>query len=93
LQTTSPSGFLNNFNLKILSNFLGSVHNLKDSGYVIFTKIVVFERQLSQFPLRVQRKEKQCFLKKKLLHLGYFSISVKYKAILYTPHSFLCKPF
>ncbi|WP_207727528.1 hypothetical protein, partial [Anaerotignum lactatifermentans] len=29
----------------------------------------------------------------KLLHLGYFSISVKYKAILYTPHSFLCKPF
>ncbi|WP_418434569.1 hypothetical protein, partial [Anaerotignum lactatifermentans] len=26
LQTTSPSGFLNNFNLKILSNFLGAVH-------------------------------------------------------------------
>lgn len=38
-------------------------------------------------------KEKQCFLKKKLLHFGYFSISVKYKVILYTPHSFLCKPF
>ncbi|WP_207728174.1 hypothetical protein, partial [Anaerotignum lactatifermentans] len=35
LQTTSPSGFLNNFNLKILSNFLGSVHN-KDFGFFCF---------------------------------------------------------
>ncbi|WP_418440485.1 hypothetical protein, partial [Anaerotignum lactatifermentans] len=35
LQTTSPSGFLNNFNLKILSNFLGSVH-FKGSGYFYF---------------------------------------------------------
>ncbi|WP_278736039.1 hypothetical protein, partial [Anaerotignum lactatifermentans] len=29
--------FLNNFNLKILSNFLGSVHNAKGSGFFIFT--------------------------------------------------------
>ncbi|WP_286030301.1 hypothetical protein, partial [Anaerotignum lactatifermentans] len=37
LQTTSPSGFLNNFNLKILSNFLGSVQT-EDSGYFPFLK-------------------------------------------------------
>uniref|UniRef100_UPI003AB557B9 hypothetical protein n=1 Tax=Anaerotignum lactatifermentans TaxID=160404 RepID=UPI003AB557B9 len=34
LQTTSPSGFLNNFNLKILSNFLGSVQYDTDFSFL-----------------------------------------------------------
>ncbi|WP_207727477.1 hypothetical protein, partial [Anaerotignum lactatifermentans] len=40
LQTTSPSGFLNNFNLKILSNFLGSVHHNRGFQLSYFMEIL-----------------------------------------------------
>ncbi|WP_418401885.1 hypothetical protein, partial [Anaerotignum lactatifermentans] len=41
LQTTSPSGFLNNFNLKILSNFLGSVQCKGIRLFYIYLSIIL----------------------------------------------------